>query len=206
MKAKIKREGNKLDITIKGNTFTKYMNKCILCGNESIDDINKGAKHICENCYKLFEDNKTRGTNKVKDYIAPPIAKKHKKEPVKMGFSDRTVALSETNTIMTNITNYKPSIKIVYLVDYQNLMEAKGIRINGKVVTALIDLIIKGINSANKIAKHLGITNEKTIHSLRTYLRRMERFGMVRKTKRMPNEGYYNNIFTVDPRLVYTQC
>ena len=78
MRAKINREGNKLDITIKGNTFTKYLNKCILCGNESIDDVNKGTKHICDKCYDLFETNKTRGTN--------PVVPTEKIVKVAMGF------------------------------------------------------------------------------------------------------------------------
>ena len=203
MRAKINQEGNKLDITIKGNTFTKYINKCILCGKESVDDLNKGDKHICDKCYDLFETNKVRGTNKIEEYETKPKRAKN----VSMGFIDASRRISvKGNPIMSTIKTYKPSIKIINLVDYQNLMDEHNVRLNEKIMTTIADLVIKGVNTANKIAKHLGITNIKTVNSLRTYMARMERFGMIVHSKRVLREKPSDNIFTIGRGVVYTQC
>lgn len=202
MRAKINREGNRLDITIKGNTFTKYINKCILCGKETIDDIDRGARHICDNCYKEFESVKTETANNYRKRVIKSVDKKE----VKIGFEDGSRAVSKYNTIMSSSRGYKPSIEIVGLVNYKNLLARYGTKINDRVMTLIVELIIKGINTSNKMANHLGITSQKTINSLRTYLRRMERVGMVTKTKRRPNESIHDNIFSLDRRLVYTQC
>ena len=108
--------------------------------------------------------------------------------------------------LVSTIGNYKPSIKVVNLIDYQNLMNNYNVRLNGKVMTVIVDMVVKGINTANKMARHLGITEIKTINSLRTYLARMERFAMVTKTKRLPNEKPNDNIFSIHSSVVYTQC
>lgn len=200
MKAKIKREGNRLDITIKGNTFTKYMNKCILCGSETIDDVNKGAKHICEDCYKLFENNKTRGTNPV----APT-------EKIEMGFTDkkkkRTRKSPVSSPIVDKMKAYKTTIKILNLVDYKNLMEAKGVVLNDAIINTLIDLIAKGINTTNKICKALNISSQSHIITVRTYLSRLERFGMIYKNKKKTaRECWFDNMFNINRGVVYTLC
>lgn len=205
MRAKINQEGNKLDITIKGNTFTKYINKCILCGRETIDDINKGDKHICDHCYMVFEKNKVKSAPQTKEVASVSIGFVKDENKEKDNNTGRIIN-ARTNTIMSVINNYKPSVKVVNLVDYQNLMYKNGVELNPKTITMIIDLVIKGVNSANKIAKHLGITSEKTINSLRTYMRRLERFAMIVKNKRMTNEHINDNIFTVHRSLVYTQC
>ena len=199
MRAKINKEGNKLDITIKGCTFTKYLNKCILCGKESIDDTNKGARHICDKCYKLFEDNKTRGKAKViieKEVYAyaPPKRKESK--------------ITITNTpIKYAVSMYNPSIKIENLVEYKNLMINSNFRINDKVMTVLVDLILKGVNTANKICKELGLKNPTNITTVRTYLAKMEMYGMLYKIKNDKHKGtWLDNVFLVNRGLVYTKC
>ena len=206
MRAKINQEGNKLNITIKGTTFTKYINKCILCGKESVDDTNKGAKHICDKCYDLFETNKTRGTKPVvrtNEIVKTAVGLNSK--PKKRKYTART-ATAISSPIVYAISQYKPSIRVVNLVEYQNLMDSKNVRMNAKTMTAFIDLIIKGVNTANKIAKTLKISDDKLITSIRTYLCRMERFGLVKHAKRLNGEGMNNNIFTVGNGVVYTAC
>ena len=150
---------------------TKHINTCMVCKKSSIDDKDLGEKYICADCIKILKEN------------LPTV--------------NKTVEKTK-GSILNNVRNYEPQIKVVNLVDYKNLM---NIKINDKIIETIIDLVIKGINTPKKVSKVMNYDNVDTIVA---YMRTMARAGMlVAIGKNRPNSAT-TRIYKIHPKLVYT--
>lgn len=154
---------------------TKHINTCMVCKKSSIDDKDLGEKYICADCIKILKEN------------LPTV--------------NKTVIKTIEKTkgsVLNNIRQYEPQIKVVNLVDYKNLM---NIRISDKIIETITDLVIKGINTPNKVSKVINYDNVDTIVA---YMRTMARAGMlVAIGKNKPNSAT-TRIYKIHPKLVYT--
>ena len=193
VKIKTKQKEGKVEICFyKGKTeignITKHINTCMVCKKTTVDDKQLGSKHICSECLELIK--KSTGIEEPKKVIQPKLVEEPKKE---------VCAVKARNCF--SVSGYKASIKLVDAKQYQNLQPVNQV-ITEKAMTILIDLIIKGYNTVDKIAHQLNGVKKQTIY---TYLRRMARIGMVYNVgKQRKNQVKYTQIYKVASALVYT--
>lgn len=186
IKIKSNMEGRKIEVGFYegksqiGST-NKYLNRCMVCGKATVDDKDLGEKYICSECLEIVKKSL-----KPAERMPRVVIKEVKKEPV----IDRTYILKSSES-------YKPDIKIENLVDYQNLLY---LRVHPKVMTAIVDLIIKGYNTATKVTKVLNCKNVNTIYA---YMLAMAKTGMIYKEK--SNKNLVDQIFKINPKLTYTR-
>ena len=190
LKTKINTEGRKIEITVyngkeKLEKIIRYQNHCIVCGKSTFDNVDLGKEHICPNCIKFL-------TTKLKSKevkTEQPVVKKERKKIV-----GRTFIVAR---------EYNPQIKIVDFMNYYNLMTHHFV--NEKLATAIVDLIIKGVNTPSKIKKALS---QYKLNSIYLYLSTMARAGMLstaepsKTTKGKTSR--YNKIFKIHKNLTYT--
>lgn len=179
VRLKQSKENNNIDILYFYNGKLKrvdrnYINKCLVCHETTIDNTDLGEKHICEDCLKMIRNNTLIENVKPK---------------TKHNYKD--------TSIRQNVKTIKSKLKLVDYVKYQNLMNKV---INEKTATILIQLILEGFNTTNKIAQKLKATNHRTIQD---YLLSMAKVGMVYYTQ--SNRGVYDKIWKVCPDLDYTK-
>lgn len=184
VKTKTKINEREITITIYADgegveKLVRYHNSCMICKEETINTEDFGEEYICPHCTEWLSE-------KLKSTIDLTTTKKPRKKPI-----SRTLVIAK---------QYNPSIKIVNFIDYKNLMTHH--KIPEKLVTVIIDLIIKGINTANKIQQ---ILNSYKVETIYTYLTVMSKIGMLhcaeykrRKTDRL------DKIHKVHKNLIYT--
>jgi len=187
IKIKSKQNGKEINVEFYNKkellgSVTKYENKCMVCKKVSVDDAELGDKYICGECLEILKKS-------IK--IEKPL-KKVKKVDNKQNESNCRYYLLENAK-----GKYTPSIKIANWIDYKNLLTLK---ISEKVATMFIELIIKGINTASKIAKAFGTNKIETIYA---YLSAMNRVAMIytndgKKTSRE------KRIYKISQHLIYT--
>ena len=185
LKTKINTEGRKTEITIyEGRDaiekIVRYHNSCMVCGATSFGDVDLGVDHICPSCTKWLK-TKLGTSNSVEDKPKKKRAKVH-------------------NRTFTVTKEYHPDIKIVDFVSYSNLMTHH--KVNEKLATTIVDLVLKGVNTPIKIHK---ILNQYKLDCLCIYLAVMSKVGMLQP---MPFEkakgNKYSRIFKLHKNLLYT--
>lgn len=200
LKTKINTEGRKTEITIyEGRDaiekIVRYHNSCMVCGATSFGDADLGADHICPICTELLK----------KRFASSPVEKAEAVEKVETKEKPVTVKAKKKRKNILNRTftvakEYNPTIKIVNFVNYANLMRHH--KVNEILATAIVDLIIKGANTPNKIHR---VLHQYKLDSIYLYLSVMSNVGMLHpmaydRTK----ESKYNRIFKVHKNLLYT--
>ena len=116
--------------------------ECFCCGKVEIVEKQR-VRHLCAECAKEFMVDKKVKKEKESNYVLG----KHEKGRKSVAYFANT---------------YKPSIKIVDCVKYQNLMSVK---ISKDTITMIVDLILKGINTSQQIASYIGDCNIETVYS-----------------------------------------
>ena len=188
IKTKINTEGRKTEITIYEGRDTlekivRYHNTCMVCGADSFTDVDLGVDYICPSCVEFLKAKLSIAT------VDVSMPAKEKKTRAKV-----------FNRTFTVTKEYNPNIKIVNFVGYSNLMTHH--KVNEKLATAVIDLILKGANTANKIHR---ILHQYKIDSIYLYLSVMSNVGMLHPmTYDRNKEGKYNRIFKLHKNLTYT--
>lgn len=185
VKAKTKINEREITITLYADgeeveKLVRYHNSCMICKEETINTEDFGEEYICPSCAEWLK-TKLGTSNSVED--------KPKKKRAKV-----------YNRTLTVTKEYHPNIKIVDFVGYSNLMTHH--KVNEKLATTIIDLILKGVNTPIKIHK---ILNQYKLDCLCIYLAVMSKVGMLQP---MPFErakgNKYDRIFKIHKNLLYT--
>lgn len=155
IKVKIIKEENKIKVIyLDGKTIvaadTKFVNRCMMCKKATISYNDLGEKHICGDCLEL-----------VKKAVGTETIVKEKK------------SVEGKKSLNTIAKGYGAKIKLVNYVEYKNLMSC---RVTEEIATMIVDLIIQGYNTPNKIAKYVGYSNVETVY---TYMAAMSRVAMI---------------------------
>lgn len=181
VKVKLKqyKENNRIDTLYFYNGELKrvdsdYLNQCLVCHTTTIDNKDLGEKYICEDCLKMIREN---------THIESGNTKRKGK--------------SKNTSISQNVGSIKTKLKLVDYVKYQNLMNKV---INERTATILIQLILEGFNTTNKIAQKLNANNHRTIHD---YLLSMAKVGMIYYTQSY--KDLYDRTWKLSQNLDYTR-
>lgn len=200
LKTKINTKGRKTEITIyEGRDaiekIVRYHNSCMVCGATSFGDADLGADHICPICTELL---KKRFASRPVENMEVVEKVETKEKPVAVKAKKKRAKVH--NRTFTVTKEYHPDIKIVDFVSYSNLMTHH--KVNEKLATTIIDLVLKGVNTPIKIHK---ILNQYKLDCLCIYLAVMSKVGMLQP---MPFErvkgNKYNRIFKLHKNLLYT--
>ena len=193
VKVKTTQEGRKTEITFFNgknqiSSISKYINSCVVCKKVTVDDKDLGEKHVCAECLQMLKKS-LDGVN-VETTKENVVEKPAKTKEVK----------NKEKFLYRHLTNnkYKPAIKIVDVVEYQNLMPRE---VCEEIMTAIVDLILKGHNTVEKITNQLKPYSKYSIY---TYMLTMSRAGMIYSVPKKPNQDMYTRTYKINSELTYT--
>lgn len=194
IKTKINTEGRKTEITIyEGRDalekIVRYHNTCMVCGITNFGDADLGIDYICPTCTSMLIKRFAPAPAEKAEAVKEPMVVKPKKK--------RKNVFNRTFTVAKE---YNPNIKIVNFVNYANLMTHH--KVNEVLGTVIVDLIIKGANTPNKIHR---VLHQYKLDSIYLYLSVMSNVGMLHPmTYDRTKESKYNRIFKLHKNLTYT--
>ena len=194
---KIKSKQNEREITVtiyadgqEVDKIVRYHNSCMICKEESVNDTDFGNEYICPLCKKWLTD---------KLDIKPQQKNEENLDIEEKAVKSKEILEPLNKRVKTK--KYNADIKIVNIVQYQNLMNEHH-KINETVLTTIVDLVLKGVNTVNKINKFFKGYKQETIY---IYLLTMARAGMLVACEYNKNKtSRYSRIFKVHPQLIYT--
>lgn len=167
-------------------TETYTLNTCNYCRSEILCHEDLGLDYICPKCTEYLTNRFGKNTNKP--------------EKSNRGIKKGSVVVNRTKTA---VKEYHTDIKLVNYQQYKDLMEHIGLNtIVEKFATILVDLIIKGCNTVNRI--YNALRGHYKIETLYKYLYTMVKVGMLYCPDMTNPVTKYDKIYKVNKTLLYT--